>query len=293
MKQPQDTWSGDQVLVPESTEELPELPEELPEALPRGERIVWQGKPSLQGLLQGTFHFRLLAIYFSVLIGILFAIQFRGGGSVASSASDVLGYVIMAAFAMGIIWVFAFLLARTTTYSITTHRVVMQCGVALPVTMSFPFPLIESADVRIRRDGSGEIALLPESANPLVYVLLFPHVKPLSIFRVKPVLRGIPDAAAVATDLARLMTDDWQDAMAAGKAAPSRRSDEPPKRDVGFWELNGVPLALAAGLTIFTLGGAWLMQEKNAAFGGGLSAEASTTVDLFFEDRENGAVEVV
>ncbi|MEM8682255.1 MAG: photosynthetic complex putative assembly protein PuhB, partial [Pseudomonadota bacterium] len=179
-----DPWSGEQDLVPDS----------LPEALPRGERVVWQGRPSLPGLLLGTFHLRKLAVYFSVLIAIVFAVQVRGGGTLSASAYDVSGYAVAAVVAMGILTVLAFLVAKTTTYAVTSRRVVIQCGIAIPMTVSFPFSKIETADVRVRRDGSGEIALLPEESNPLLYVLLFPHVKPLSVFRARPVLRGIPDA---------------------------------------------------------------------------------------------------
>ncbi|MEX7194519.1 hypothetical protein AB2C30_32370, partial [Pseudomonas aeruginosa] len=41
---------------------------ELPAPLPVGERVIWQGKPSLKGLALRSFHIREVAIYFGVLL---------------------------------------------------------------------------------------------------------------------------------------------------------------------------------------------------------------------------------
>ncbi|MEM1103487.1 MAG: hypothetical protein AAGH48_05230, partial [Pseudomonadota bacterium] len=40
----------------------------LPEALPEGERILWQGEPTWRQLAVNVFHIRALAIYFGVLM---------------------------------------------------------------------------------------------------------------------------------------------------------------------------------------------------------------------------------
>ncbi|MEM1174234.1 MAG: photosynthetic complex putative assembly protein PuhB [Pseudomonadota bacterium] len=267
----------------------------MPEALPRGERVVWQGRPSLPGLLLGTFHLRKLAVYFSVLIAIVFAVQVRGGGTLSASAYDVSGYAVAALVAMGILTVLAFLVAKTTTYAVTSRRVVIQCGIAIPMTVSFPFSKIETADVRARGDGSGEIALLPEESNPILYVLLFPHVKPFSVFRARPVLRGIPDARKVGDLLAGLMTEQL---AGAGETRPHTETPKPSakqslRKDVSFWDLNAVPIALAVGITALTIGGAWMMQEKNAALRVDPATQSVATVRLFFEDIEDGGVNVV
>ena len=41
---------------------------ELPAALPVGERVIWQGKPTFEGLAWRSFHIREVAIYFGLLL---------------------------------------------------------------------------------------------------------------------------------------------------------------------------------------------------------------------------------
>ncbi len=53
----------------------------------------------------------------------------------------------MATAAILILSLLAYLIARTTIYSITSRRVVMRFGVALPMTVNIPFKAIRSADV--------------------------------------------------------------------------------------------------------------------------------------------------
>ena len=41
---------------------------ELPAPLPQGERVIWQGKPSVKGLALRAFHVRKVPIYFGMFL---------------------------------------------------------------------------------------------------------------------------------------------------------------------------------------------------------------------------------
>ena len=45
------------------------LPHGLPGPLPKGERLLWQGRPALVSLARRAFHVDLVALYFGGLAG--------------------------------------------------------------------------------------------------------------------------------------------------------------------------------------------------------------------------------
>ena len=110
--------------------------------------------------------------------------------------------------AVGLIALFAWIVARTTSYTITSRRVVMRVGVAVPMTVNIPF----SPD-RLRRPPAqrrwhrGDIPLRVLAGRQLAYPLLWPHSRPWYITKVQPMLRAIPEAAVVAELLARAVAE--------------------------------------------------------------------------------------
>jgi hypothetical protein len=73
------------------------------------------------------------------------------------------------------------------------------------MSLNLPFNMIENADVKLFRDGSGDIPLLLAGATKVGYVTLWPHARPWRTRRVQPMLRSVPDAARVAQLLARAL----------------------------------------------------------------------------------------
>jgi len=170
--------------------------------LPAGERILWQGRPLWHGLALRAFHVRKVAIYFALL-----AIWRLGSGIVAgdvlSSITSVLWLLLPCSVACGVLVLMALLSSRTTQYTITTRRLVMQFGVALPITLNIPFGLVGAVALRYYPDGSGDIPLAIIGKDRLAYLMLWPHVRPWRAARAEPMLRAVADARQVSEIFAR------------------------------------------------------------------------------------------
>ena len=67
--------------------------------------------------------------------------------------------VPLAVIGMASVWTLAWFTARTTVYTVTSKRVVMRLGIVLTVSFNLPFKQIASADVRVLKDGFGDITL--------------------------------------------------------------------------------------------------------------------------------------
>ncbi len=175
--------------------------EGLPERPPEGELILWQGKPSAIALARDALNLWWVVGYFALL----------SVWRVGASSADMpllealplgLPFLILGALAAGVLYVIALVLARTTVYTVTTARVAMRVGAALTVTLNVPFTRIAGADLCLRRDGTGTIALRTLGDARLSFLVLWPHVRPWRMARPEPALRAIPEAARVAEILA-------------------------------------------------------------------------------------------
>jgi hypothetical protein len=117
-------------------------------------------------------------------------------------AADVIGpamlLMLVGAVAIGILALLAKIVARTSVYSITSRRLVMRVGVALPITINIPFVALAGASLRNRKDGAGDIILELLPSHRISWIALWPHCGGWSFGRPKPMLRGIANAAAVA-----------------------------------------------------------------------------------------------
>jgi hypothetical protein len=118
---------------------------------------------------------------------------------------------------VGLLALYAWLSGRTTIYTMTDKRVVIRSGVALPKMHNLPYSQLESANLRLYDDGSGDIALALPSSDRVAYLMLWPHVRPWRFNRAEPMLRGVAKAGQVAQILARAIAA--QGGMAQGVAA--------------------------------------------------------------------------
>lgn len=187
----------------------------LPERLPVGEHILWQGAPDWRRLARDAFKTRWIAAYFAALV--LWALA---DGTTAGLAMTAVVALIGLCLLHGLAW----LSARTTVYTITSKRVVLRFGMALPKCVNLPMTAIGSADVKLNADGSGDIPLSLCQPHRLGYAQFWPHVRPWKIGAPQPMLRSIPEAGAVA----RLLGDALLMAMPSGRrVAPERNTAEP------------------------------------------------------------------
>ncbi len=184
----------------------------LPERLPPGEEILWQGAPDWRVLARRAFHTRKVAAYFGLLLAWRGLTVWYDGEPFAAFTAGAVWLVPMALAAVVILTGLAWLHARATIYTITSRRVVMRFGVALPMTINLPFKVVEDVLLKTFPDGSGDVALKLGGEDRVSYFHLWPHVRRWYIFDAQPMFRGIPDAAAVAQRLGAAIT-------AAGEAA--------------------------------------------------------------------------
>lgn len=173
----------------------------LPGELPKGETMLWQGAPDWWALAQRAFHMRTVAVYFGLLMA------WRGGAAAMDGADTVgalqsaLGLLPVAVVSLGLLAGLAWLTARTTVYTITTKRIVLRFGFALPKAINIPFTIVETATLKTNGDGSGDLGLTLTSPNKVAYLLIWPHARPWKVTRPQPSLRAIPNASAVAVQL--------------------------------------------------------------------------------------------
>lgn len=179
----------------------------LPEPLPLGERLLWQGSPDWRVMARDALHTRALAIYFGVLLAWRGTNVLANGGSAWAAAEAVLWLLPLAVAAIAVLSLLAWLIARTSVYTVTDKRVVMRIGVVLSITFNLPYSQIESAGLRTRADGSGDVTLLLNDADRIAYVHLWPHARPWHVKRTEPMLRALPQARAVAAILSAALAE--------------------------------------------------------------------------------------
>jgi hypothetical protein len=112
--------------------------------------------------------------------------------------------------ALSVLVILAFmakLYSDSTLYTITNRRLIIRSGVALPMIINLPLAKVESAGLRRLRDGTGDITFLPVEGTKVYWLMLWPHVRPLSFRRVQPLLRGIEDPDVVARLLVNVIDE--------------------------------------------------------------------------------------
>lgn len=179
----------------------------LPENLPAGEALRWQGAPNWRVLARRAFYVRTVAFYFVLLILLRLVLLLGDGATPKEAALSVLWLVMLAAVAIGILTLLAWLYSRSTVYSITDRRLVIRFGVALPMAVNIPFKIVESAGLRTYPDGSGDIPLVLGAGQKVSYIIMWPNVRPWRFANAQPMLRGIPQAKKVAEVLADALRD--------------------------------------------------------------------------------------
>ncbi|MDE2146249.1 MAG: PH domain-containing protein [Burkholderiales bacterium] len=189
------------------------------EDLPSGERVLWQGAPAWRDLACTAFHLRQVAVYFAVLLALRLGFQLAEGASAAASLRGALPLVISAAAALALLAGLALWSARTTIYAITTRRVVIRVGMALPLDVNLPYTGIEAASLALRPDGHGDLPLVLQGGVRLAYAHLWPYARPWKLAAPQPMLRAVAGAAGVAQILAQALATSSGTVPSAAEAA--------------------------------------------------------------------------
>lgn len=188
----------------------------LPEVLPAGEVLLWQGAPAWTEIAQRVFLIRWVTGYFLLLGGwdILNAALQDAPMVPAIGSAAIL--MLVGSIAIGILALLAKVTAKTSVYSITSRRLVLRVGVALPITINIPFVAIAGAYLRHRKDGHGDIVLELLPSHRISWIALWPHCAGLSVGRARPMLRGVEDAPGVARILGEAVANIGGAAISRG-----------------------------------------------------------------------------
>ena len=200
----------------------------LPQMLPQGERMLWQGAPRWQDLAVHAFHVRKVIWYFAGLTMLAGVLRFAEGEGLASAIRPFQWLMPMGLVAAAMLCGLAFLSARTSVYTITTKRVVMRIGVALPVSINLPFSQIDGASLRLFANGSGDIPLKVAAKERVAYMMLWPHARPFKLAHPQPCLRCVPKADDVASLLAAALAGTATTPMPVAQAPARNRSASQP-----------------------------------------------------------------
>jgi Bacterial PH domain len=194
----------------------------LPAALPPGERLLWQGAPDWRVLAVEALHVRKFALYFAALIAWRAADTLATGAGALDALWAAAFVMPLALAALGLLAGFAWLVGRTTVYSVTDRRVVMRIGVVLSVTFNLPFSAIGAASLRLRADGHGDIALALAGSDRIAWLHLWPHARAWRLRRPEPMLRALPQARQVAQTISDALARSSAQAGTTLPAAPQR-----------------------------------------------------------------------
>lgn len=259
----------------------------LPGYLPEGEKILWQGKPTVLDFAIRTLHLRKVAIYFALLLGWRVLEQGIAGGH--------LQFVALSLAGLGLLSLLAWLMVRSTLYTITNRRLVLRFGIAMPISINLPFARIQT--LATRRAGASatdiSIGIRQNPLQRLSYVVMWPHAQPWRLGNVQPMMRCLNDGTAVAEILRKaLLTDTENQAVRhsvepaaghRGRKQPTRPKYEPFPRAplIGAAALIGFAIVSVATIRVF--GPAAAMEPLDNAL---------ESVQLQFEDQPGGVISV-
>lgn len=150
------------------------------------ETVLWQGRPEVGPFVRRSLLVR-LSVAWIVVAGLGLAVT-------GSSAADLGWTAMVLVMLLGLASFFGWLVRRTTKYTLTNRRIIMEFGIALPVTATIPLHHVASAALRPGPSGTGDLALELDQPLGLGYALLWPHARAWHLRRPQPMLRSIPDA---------------------------------------------------------------------------------------------------
>ena len=195
-----------------------------PVPLGPGEQLVWQGGPTFASMLVRLYHVRFIAGY-GVLLTLADLVQAKlKGETLWPALQATIPGTLTTIGAIAIFAALAWCSARTTRYTVTSHRIVMQCGLALPKTIGIPLTQIAGVAVRVRGDGTGDVTLLPKPGSKLMYAKLWPFARPWHFRKPEPMLRDVPSAGYVGSVLSRNVAAIAQSAQLSRAAQPAQKT---------------------------------------------------------------------
>lgn len=166
------------------------------EALPPGERVLWEGAPNARALARHLFFVRPLAVYLALMVAWWLGVN-RGQVGTGQFWATLGTQLLLSGGLVAGAWWLARAIANGTTYAITDRRIVMRFGVVFPLTINVPLHYVQGASARQFGDRTGQIAVQLDAKEKLAWIVLFPHVRPWTFNNPEPLLRGLSDPVKV------------------------------------------------------------------------------------------------
>lgn len=200
----------------------------LPAPLPAGEMLLWQGSPCFSGLARRALHLRWLSVYFLLLALWRGTILLADGATHLGMVQGMAMVLALGTVPIALLVLYGWASARSTIYTVTSRRVVIRTGVALPMTVNIPFAVIGGAAVAQHADGTGDIALQLMPPHRVSWLGLWPHTRSWRVSKPEPTLRAVAEADRVAQILARALAGAASmPVRAAAQQAPDRAAGKP------------------------------------------------------------------
>jgi hypothetical protein len=187
----------------------------IPGPLPPGETIVWQGKPVWWSLARHLCHVRGVTLYFAVVLLGTAAMALVHGSTLEQLGLTMAPLVGAAAVTLGFLVGMAWLIGRSTEYTLTTRRLVMRSGVALPAILVIPYSAIAHAAALVHPDQTGDLPLAMKPGHRVALHRVWPHSRPWRLWEPQPMLRSVPRAGHVATLLAGALAEAQREKLIA------------------------------------------------------------------------------
>ncbi|MEM6537195.1 MAG: photosynthetic complex putative assembly protein PuhB [Pseudomonadota bacterium] len=166
----------------------------LPGPLPEGEQIVWQSSPNPWGLVIHAFHVRFALAYVALLaLWNLIATTVVANGA-AFSSGKLVTLLFGGAIAIGLISLIGVSMARAAVFTVTTRRVIIRHGLAIPKYINLPFTEIKAVSIANHRKYADIAFDLTKPKIP--YIHLWPFARPLRFRKPVPLLRSLATADA-------------------------------------------------------------------------------------------------
>jgi hypothetical protein len=194
---------------------LVDLDKLLPSDIPQGETILWYGQSDWVSLARNAYRVDWVAFYFLGLM-IWNAVTIAYESDLWDALQAIVSKMGLGLLALSLLCLLAWLSAHTTLYVITTRRIVMKIGIALPIFFNLPFSQIESAALRLFSDGTGDLPFTLAKGRRIAYLHLWPHARPLHFANPQPALRCIPQAQLIADVLKKAMVEEAALRLGAG-----------------------------------------------------------------------------
>jgi hypothetical protein len=165
---------------------------------------LWAGRPRWASAAVHIWKAPWAAAWFALLLadGLRLALGTHAAPDAWTGEAKLLAISVVVT---GGLLALAALTVRTTRYTIEPRAVVLRYGMALPATLVIPLAAIERVEVRVHRDGTGDVALRLKPGPGLIYPKLWPHARPWRWRRAEPMLRCVPEPGVAAARLCRML----------------------------------------------------------------------------------------